>query len=184
MRVAGVDAAALDESSIGFRLAPRINASGRLGRPEAALDPASDRGCRRGEGARRGARDAEPRAADRRGADLARGDRQINAWPESRRRRRGYVVVGEGWHEGVIGIVASRLVERFNRPVVVIAGADREWKGSGRSVAAFDLHAGAGCVLGAPRALRWPPRRGRADDRGRADRDVRRGVRGALRRRC
>ena len=38
MRVAGVDPAALDESSIGFRLAPRINAAGRLGRPEAALE--------------------------------------------------------------------------------------------------------------------------------------------------
>jgi len=54
------------------------------------------------------------------------------------------VVVGEGWHEGVIGIVASRLVERFNRPVVVIAGSDGDWKGSGRSVSAFDLHAGLG----------------------------------------
>jgi single-stranded-DNA-specific exonuclease len=40
----------------------------------------------------------------------------------------------------VIGIVASRLVERYNRPVVLIAGTDGQWKGSGRSVAAFDLH--------------------------------------------
>ena len=46
----------------------------------------------------------------------------------------------ENWHEGVIGIVASRLVERFHRPVVLIAGADGNWKGSGRSTAAFDLH--------------------------------------------
>src|SRR6185436_13500084 len=67
--------------------------------------------------------------------------RQIDAWPEARRRRRGYVVWGEDWHQGVIGIVASRLVERFSRPVVMIAGADGEWKGSGRSIPAFDLHA-------------------------------------------
>jgi single-stranded-DNA-specific exonuclease len=52
------------------------------------------------------------------------------------------VVAGETWHEGVIGIVASRLVERYNRPVVMIAGTDGKWKGSGRSVPAFDLHAG------------------------------------------
>ncbi len=47
----------------------------------------------------------------------------------------------EDWHEGVIGIVASRLVERFNRPVVLIAGTSDGWKGSGRSISAFDLHA-------------------------------------------
>jgi single-stranded-DNA-specific exonuclease len=69
---------------------------------------------------------------------------QVESWPESRRRRRGYVVAGEGWHEGVIGIVASRLVERYNRPVVMIAGTVGEWKGSGRSVPAFDLHGGLG----------------------------------------
>jgi single-stranded-DNA-specific exonuclease len=44
----------------------------------------------------------------------------------------------------VIGIVASRLVERYNRPVVMIAGGDGDWKGSGRSVPAFDLHGGLG----------------------------------------
>ena len=52
------------------------------------------------------------------------------------------MVAGETWHEGVIGIVASRLVERFNRPVVMIAGGEELWKGSGRSVSAFDLHGG------------------------------------------
>ena len=68
---------------------------------------------------------------------------QVEEWPEAKRGRRAYVVAGEDWHEGVIGIVASRLVERFNRPVVLIAGGGRgDWKGSGRSVPAFDLHGG------------------------------------------
>src|SRR6185312_1005352 len=69
---------------------------------------------------------------------------EVESWPEERRRRRGYVIWGEDWHEGVIGIVASRLVERFNRPVVLIAGGDGDWKGSGRSIPSFDLHGGLG----------------------------------------
>jgi single-stranded-DNA-specific exonuclease len=71
----------------------------------------------------------------------------IEGWPEAKRRHRGYVVADESWHEGVIGIVASRLVERYHRPVVLIAGTDSDWKGSGRSIPAFDLHAGlAACA--------------------------------------
>src|SRR5207248_1265654 len=67
---------------------------------------------------------------------------QVEAWPKSRRARRGYVLADAGWHEGVIGIVASRLVERFHRPVVLVAGGDDLWKGSGRSIPTFDLHGG------------------------------------------
>jgi single-stranded-DNA-specific exonuclease len=148
MRVGGVDPAAVDESSIGFRLAPRINASGRLCRPEAALallltDDADE--------ATKLAEELESLNRERQAVEerISReAIEQIESWPESRRRRRGYVVAGEGWHEGVIGIVASRLVERYNRPVVIIAGTDGEWKGSGRSVPAFDLHAGLAACAG------------------------------------
>jgi single-stranded-DNA-specific exonuclease len=148
MRVGGVDPAAVDESSIGFRLAPRINASGRLCRPEAALallltDDEDE--------AKRLAEELESLNRERQSVEeriLRDAIDQIESWPESRRRRRGYVVAGENWHEGVIGIVASRLVERYNRPVVMIAGTDGEWKGSGRSVPAFDLHAGLGACAG------------------------------------
>ena len=59
---------------------------------------------------------------------------------EAQRRRRGYVLWNEDWHEGVIGIVASRLVERFHRPVVLVTRSHDGWKGSGRSIASFDLH--------------------------------------------
>src|SRR4029453_2532406 len=61
--------------------------------------------------------------------------------------RRRYVLLDESWDEGVIGIVASRLVERFHRPVVLIARSGEGWKGSGRSISDFDLHAGlAACA--------------------------------------
>jgi single-stranded-DNA-specific exonuclease len=142
MRVAGVDPAACNEGAIGFRLAPRINASGRLGRPEAALallltaDPAE---------AKRLAEQLEELNHERQAVEeriLRAALDQVESWPEQRQRRRGYVLAGEDWHEGVIGIVASRLVERFGRPVVLIAGSASggDWKGSGRAPGAFDLH--------------------------------------------
>jgi single-stranded-DNA-specific exonuclease len=147
MKVARVDAAVVDEGAVGFRLAPRINAAGRLGRPTAALEllltddeQVADRIAAELEELNRERQAVEDRI-------LREARAQIDAWPEARRNRRGYVVADESWHEGVIGIVASRLVERYNRPVVLIAGTDGDWKGSGRSIASFDLHAGlAACA--------------------------------------
>jgi len=71
---------------------------------------------------------------------LREASARVAGWTDAQRARRGYVLWDEGWHEGVIGIVASRLVERFGRPVVMIAASHDGWKGSGRSVPAFDLH--------------------------------------------
>jgi single-stranded-DNA-specific exonuclease len=140
MRAAGVDPAAVDAGAVGFRLGPRINAAGRLGHPRAALellltDDATE--------ARRLADSLEELNRERQAVEgriLREAVAQVEAWPEEHRARRGYVIAGADWHEGVIGIVASRLVERYNRPVVLIAGADGDWKGSGRSIPAFDLH--------------------------------------------
>src|SRR6478752_1546460 len=148
MRVGGVDPAAIDESSNGLRLAPRVKASGPPCRPEAALALLLTEDA---DEAKTLAEELESLNRERQAVEerISReAIDQIESWPEARRRRRGYVVAGEGWHEGVIGIVASRLVERYNRPVVIIAGTDGEWKGSGRSVPAFDLHAGLGACAG------------------------------------
>jgi single-stranded-DNA-specific exonuclease len=140
MRVAGVDPAAVDASAVGFRLAPRINAAGRLCRPDVALEliltddeATASRLAEELEGLNRERQSVEDRI-------LREALAQVDGWPEARRRRRGYVLAGDEWHEGVIGIVASRLVERFHRPVVMIAGGGDEWKGSGRSIPSFDLH--------------------------------------------
>jgi single-stranded-DNA-specific exonuclease len=140
MRNARVDPAAVDAAAVGFRLAPRINAAGRLGRPDAALELllTTDK-----DEAQRLAGELETLNRDRQAVEdriLRAAIAVVESWPEARRRRRGYAIWGEDWHEGVIGIVASRLVERFNRPVVLIAGTEKEWKGSGRSLPAFDLH--------------------------------------------
>jgi single-stranded-DNA-specific exonuclease len=149
MRAARVDPATVDSGAIGFRLAPRINAAGRLCHPRAALDllltddPAE---------AERLAGELERLNRDRQTVEdriLHDAIRQVEEWPEASRRRLGYVLAGEDWHRGVVGIVASRLVERFHRPVVLIAGGeDGEWTGSGRSIPAFDLHGALAACAG------------------------------------
>ncbi|TML96596.1 MAG: single-stranded-DNA-specific exonuclease RecJ [Actinobacteria bacterium] len=148
MKVAHVDPAAVDAGKVGFRLAPRINAAGRLGHPRAALELLVTDEV---EEARRLADRLEDLNRDRQAVEdkiLRAAIAQVEEWPEARRRRRGYVVWGEDWHEGVIGIVASRLVERYHRPVVLIAGGDGLWKGSGRSIPSFDLHGALGGCAG------------------------------------
>ena len=92
----------------------------------------------------------------------------VESWSPAERQRRGYVLWDETWHEGVNGIVASRLVERYNRPVVLIARSATGWKGSGRSISTFDLHGALGACAEPSRALRRAPRRRRAVDRRRS----------------
>ncbi len=153
MRGAGVDPAAVDAGAVGFRLGPRINAAGRLGHPREALELLLSEDA---DEARRLAASLEELNRERQAVEgriLREAIAQVEEWPEAKRRRRGYVVAGADWHEGVIGIVASRLVERYHRPVVLIAGGDGDWKGSGRSIPSFDLHGAlAAC---SPLLERW-----------------------------
>jgi single-stranded-DNA-specific exonuclease len=138
MAVAGVDPSRVDERSVGFALAPRLNAAGRLYRADAGLeliltsDPA------------RAARIAEE--LDSANHERRAVERQIRFQAEAQMtelgERSAYVLAGEGWHPGVIGIVASRMVERSGRPVVMIALDADTGRGSGRSVESFDLLAG------------------------------------------
>jgi len=129
MRSARVDPAAVDATSVGFRLAPRINAAGRLGRPDLALELllTDDRAT-----ARELAGTLEDLNRERQGVEeriLREAVATVESWPAETKARRGYVLWNEGWHEGVIGIVASRLVERFHRPVVLIARSGEEYQG-------------------------------------------------------
>ncbi|MEA2429383.1 MAG: single-stranded-DNA-specific exonuclease, partial [Thermoleophilaceae bacterium] len=144
MKVASVDPAAVEEGDIGFRLSPRLNAAGRLGSADAALELllTEDEG-RAAEVAdeldilNRERRDTETRIVFE--AEAARAEH-----PEAP----AYVLAGEGWHPGVIGIVASRMVERYHRPCVIIGLDGDSGRGSGRSISAFDLHAGLAACSG------------------------------------
>ena len=144
MQAAGVDPAAVDAGAVGFRLAPRLNAAGRLGHPREALELLLTEDETE---ARRLADSLEGLNRERQAVEariVREAIAQVEEWPPELRNRRAYAVAGADWHEGVIGIVASRLVERYHRPVVLIAGGEGDWKGSGRSIPSFDLHAALG----------------------------------------
>ena len=148
MQSAGVDPAVVDAGAVGFRLAPRLNAAGRLGHPREALELLLTEDETE---ARRLADSLEELNRERQaieGRILREAVAQVEDWSPEQRARRGYAVAGPDWHEGVIGIVASRLVERYHRPVVLISGTEGDWKGSGRSIPTFDLHAALGACAG------------------------------------
>ena len=118
MEIGGVEPGELSEHALGFRLGPRINAAGRMQRADAALELlVTEDPARAGEVARE--------------LDFLNRDRQeaetrilfaAEAAAAAQAHQAAIVVAGEGWHPGVVGIVASRLVERWRRPCVVIAG--------------------------------------------------------------
>ncbi len=130
----------MDEGDLAFKLAPRINAAGRLYRADAGVELMLSEDEERAEqiAIELSRANSERRATEREvdsGAETA-----VRELSPELREAPGYVLAGEGWHPGVVGIVASRLVERHHRPVVVIS-LDEEGmgRGSGRSISGFDL---------------------------------------------
>jgi single-stranded-DNA-specific exonuclease len=138
---AGLSGKTIDSYHVGFVLAPRVNAAGRMSTPDIAArlllasDPAMAEEARalaaqlNEENLRRQEQEQEIVAAARKAIE---SDPDIGA-------RSVLVVSGEGWHRGVIGIVASKLVDAFHRPVVVISLEDGVGHGSCRSIPAFDM---------------------------------------------
>ena len=142
VRAAALDGRPLTAGRIGFMLAPRLNAVGRLGH---AL---------RGVQLLLSEDEHEANAIARELEELNRRRQELDRGTLAQAREMvarldldetfGIVLASEGWHPGVIGIVASRIVEETGRPTLLIALDGGEGKGSGRSISAFDLHGGLG----------------------------------------
>lgn len=135
--VAEVDGKTVTAGTVGFALAPRLNSVGRLSDSRVSLDlllasdPEQAKHCadlldRENDARREVLREVLEDA-------LARVEAAGGA------TRRAIVVAGEGWHPGVVGIVASKLVEAYHRPAIVLAVDDGVAKGSCRSVRGFDI---------------------------------------------
>jgi len=139
--VAGLSGKTIDSYHVAFMLAPRVNAAGRMSTPDLATrlllangegmdDEARGLALQLdGENIRRQAEEADILAAARK---IVLTDPDVGA-------RSVLVVAGEGWHRGVIGIVASKLVDAFHRPAIVLSIDGDEAHGSGRSIPRFDL---------------------------------------------
>ena len=139
--VAGLGGRMIESSHVAFAIAPRVNAAGRMSTPDIAarLLLASDDAMATevkalaeqldGENTRRQQEEASIVAAARR---IVETDPDVGA-------QTVLVVAGDDWHRGVIGIVASKLVEAFHRPAVVLSLSDGVAHGSCRSIPGFDM---------------------------------------------
>ena len=135
----------VDSTRVAYDLAPRINAAGRVGDPGDALElllTHDETEARRLAG-QLGADNKQRKKLEKQVTGEA--IEAVGAeWDPA--RDCAVVVAGEGWHPGVIGIVASRLVERVFRPAIVISLDGDTGRGSARSIPSFDLHGAiAGC---------------------------------------
>ncbi|CAK7020285.1 MAG: Single-stranded-DNA-specific exonuclease RecJ [Desulfovibrio sp.] len=131
--------AVLEAGQVVYMLAPRINAAGRMGQSDLAVELMLTHDRDR----------AAHLASELNALNLARREeeKQImaealeQAQKQAEEGRIGLVLHGENWHPGIIGIVASRIVETLHRPAIVLCSERGAIKGSGRSVTDFDLHA-------------------------------------------
>ena len=140
IRASGLDGKPLTAGRIGFILAPRLNAVGRLGNAMRGVELLLTDDA--GE-ANEIARELEELNQRRQSLDRSTLDEAMRIVDTvDLDETYGLVIAKQGWHAGVIGIVASRIVEQLSRPVVMVALEGDTGKGSGRSISAFDLHAG------------------------------------------
>jgi single-stranded-DNA-specific exonuclease len=130
----------LKAGHVGFILAPRLNAAGRIGD---AMDGLRLLLSDDAETARSLARELETINARRQTMDQEILEQAVDHIEREVDLAEAYglVLARDGWHPGVIGIVASRIVERFGRPTILVALEGEEGRGSGRSIPGFDLHA-------------------------------------------
>ncbi len=138
---AGIRGGPIGDYDIGFRLAPRLNAAGRMGHARLAVELLTRADAERSreialylDEHNRSRRAVERKIFKQACEMVERGRLAGDA-------RRAIVLASEGWHAGVIGIVAARLVDRYHRPAVIIALSGDQGQGSARSIAGFDLAA-------------------------------------------
>src|SRR5690606_19817976 len=141
LEVAGLAGRRIDGYDVSFVIAPRVNAAGRMASPDIAtrLLLAADEALADEARALAEQLDAENARRQQEEAAIVAAARRIVETDPDIGARTVLVVAGEGWHRGVIGIVASKLVETYHRPAIVLSIDGDEAHGSCRSIPGFDM---------------------------------------------
>ena len=167
LEASGLTGKTIDSYQVGFILAPRVNAAGRMSTPDIAtrLLLATDEGAI--EEARALAQQLNDENLKRQAeeADLVAQAKKAIETDPAIGAHNVLVVGGEGWHRGVIGIVASKLVDTYHKPAIVLSIDGDVAHGSCRSIPAFDMLDGAGALRRVLPAFRRP-QAGRGPDDG------------------
>lgn len=138
LEAAGVADKKINAGTVAFALAPRLNAAGRLGTAVTAVELLLTKDT---EKAREIAAELDRENKDRQNTEqeINRQALEMIAADTNFSKKKVIVLAKEGWHNGVIGIVASRITEMFYKPCILISLSDGKGKGSGRSIAEFNL---------------------------------------------
>ena len=139
LRESGAEGRAMSSISVGYTLAPRINAAGRMGCSQVALELLLTDDERRGEELARELCELNRRRQELEGDIFSQCDLLVDALPAG--ERDALVLSGDGWHQGVVGIVASRLTEKYAVPAFMICLTEGRGKGSCRSYGDLNLFA-------------------------------------------
>jgi single-stranded-DNA-specific exonuclease len=142
IRASGLAGRPLTAGRIGFILAPRLNAAGRLGHALRGVELLLSENEHDANAIARELEELNNKRQELDHATLEQAREKVLQMDLD--ETFGIVLADETWHPGVIGIVASRLVEEFGRPTVLIALSGEQGKGSGRSISKFDLHGALG----------------------------------------
>ena len=127
----------IDSSTVSFGIAPRINACGRMGNEQLALDLFL---CDDYNKAKELALKLNEYNAERQNIEKRIFDEAVSNIEAEEKDKTCIIVGSTGWHHGIIGIVASKVTDMYFKPSILVCFEDEEGKGSGRSVPGFDLH--------------------------------------------
>jgi single-stranded-DNA-specific exonuclease len=140
MEVSGLGTATLQASHLGYRLGPRINAAGRMARASTAIELLLTDSYEKALEIATGLNaENRTRQETEQGIHALARERVLAECPPREGQGGAIVLWDEGWHPGVIGIVASRLVDEFRRPTLLVAMDGETGRGSGRSIRGFNL---------------------------------------------
>ena len=128
----------IDSGMVSFGIAPRINACGRMGKQEEALELFLTDNPEKAKTITKRLNEYNTQRQETEKQIFEQAISELEK--ENLEEKSSIVLAGENWHHGVIGIVASRITEKFFKPTILICIEDDIGKGSGRSVPVFDLH--------------------------------------------